>query len=132
MSFRVDMKVHGGEWETVDAFASEASAMERARECQNLFAGQVRVVNEDEALAVACDRMTNIDSREGFVGFDRIDEFDGLPNSALLSDDVFIDDDGDMMFEDDGQPDEYTEWQDLNGGDDWDHGQFDGNGFFDE
>jgi len=31
------------------------------------------------------------------------------------------DDDGD-----DGQPDEYTEWQDLYGGDDWDHGQFDG------
>ena len=25
----------------------------------------------------------------------------------------------------DGQPDEYTEWQDLHGGDDWDHGQFD-------
>ena len=27
--------------------------------------------------------------------------------------------------EDDGQPDEYTEWQDLYGGDDWDHGQYD-------
>ena len=25
----------------------------------------------------------------------------------------------------DGQPDEYTEWQDLHGGDDWDHGQYD-------
>jgi hypothetical protein len=25
----------------------------------------------------------------------------------------------------DGQPDEYTEWQDVYGGDDWDHGQFD-------
>ena len=25
----------------------------------------------------------------------------------------------------DGQPDEYTEWQDLYGGDDWDHGQYD-------
>ena len=25
----------------------------------------------------------------------------------------------------DGQPDEYTEWQDYMGGDDWDHGQFD-------
>ena len=23
----------------------------------------------------------------------------------------------------DGQPDEYTEWQDYMGGDDWDHGQ---------
>ena len=29
------------------------------------------------------------------------------------------------QFEDDGQPDEYTEWQDLYGGDDWDHGQYD-------
>jgi len=28
--------------------------------------------------------------------------------------------------DDDGQPDEYTEWQDYMGGDDWDHGQFDG------
>lgn len=26
----------------------------------------------------------------------------------------------------DGQPDEYTEWQDFMGGDDWDHGQYDG------
>jgi hypothetical protein len=29
-------------------------------------------------------------------------------------------------FEDDGQPSEYVEWQDLYGGDDWDHGQYDG------
>lgn len=28
-------------------------------------------------------------------------------------------------YENDGQPDEYTEWQDYMGGDDWDHGQFD-------
>ena len=28
-------------------------------------------------------------------------------------------------FADDGQPDEYTEWQDHMGGDDWDHGQYD-------
>lgn len=28
-------------------------------------------------------------------------------------------------FEDDGQPSEYEEWQDLYGGDDWDHGQYD-------
>lgn len=26
--------------------------------------------------------------------------------------------------EDDGQPSEYDEWQDVYGGDDWDHGQF--------
>ena len=31
------------------------------------------------------------------------------------------------LYEDeqDGQPDEYTEWQDYMGGDDWDHGQYD-------
>jgi hypothetical protein len=28
--------------------------------------------------------------------------------------------------EDDGQPSEYEEWQDVHGGDDWDHGQYDG------
>ena len=27
--------------------------------------------------------------------------------------------------EHDGQPDEYTEWQDYMGGDDWDQGQYD-------
>lgn len=32
--------------------------------------------------------------------------------------------DGDESY-DDGQPDEYTEWQDYMGGDDWDHGQYD-------
>jgi len=32
--------------------------------------------------------------------------------------------DGDE-YESDGQPDEYTEWQDVYGGDDWDHGQYD-------
>ncbi len=32
-----------------------------------------------------------------------------------------VEDDDDY---DDGQPDEYTEWQDYMGGDDWDHGQY--------
>lgn len=39
-------------------------------------------------------------------------------------DDEF-DEENDDWYEDDGQPDEYTEWQDLYGGDDWDHGQYD-------
>ena len=37
-------------------------------------------------------------------------------------------DDDDLALcdcEDDGQPSEYDEWQDFNGGDDWDHGQYD-------
>ena len=31
----------------------------------------------------------------------------------------------DYSEEDDGQPDEHTEWQDYMGGDDWDQGQYD-------
>ena len=31
----------------------------------------------------------------------------------------------DFYYEDDGQPTEYEEWQDVYGGDDWDHGQYD-------
>lgn len=31
----------------------------------------------------------------------------------------------DDVEDNDGQPDEYTEWQDYMGGDDWNHGQFD-------
>jgi hypothetical protein len=30
-----------------------------------------------------------------------------------------------VEYDDDGQPSEYEEWQDLYGGDDWDHGQYD-------
>ena len=33
--------------------------------------------------------------------------------------------DDDYEDEDDGQPSEYDEWQDVYGGDDFDHGQFD-------
>jgi hypothetical protein len=32
---------------------------------------------------------------------------------------------------DDGQPDEYTEWQDYMGGDDWDQGQYETEDYFD-
>jgi hypothetical protein len=34
-------------------------------------------------------------------------------------------DEDDYEIENDGQPDEYTEWQDFMGGDDWDQGQYD-------
>jgi hypothetical protein len=46
------------------------------------------------------------------------------------SSDVFTEDEFDLMDDSeceddyDGQPDEYTEWQDYMGGDDWDHGQY--------
>lgn len=56
--------------------------------------------NIEETLAI--DELEDEEPSE--VGFDHIDEFDG-------------------------QPTEYEEWQDLYGGDDWDHGQFDDNFF---
>ena len=54
-------------------------------------------------------------------------ELDYISDNELYGDDEH----GDYRFEsdeydeDDGQPDEYTEWQDYMGGDDWDHGQYD-------
>jgi len=42
----------------------------------------------------------------------------------IQCEEVFADDFYDIP-EDDGQPTEYEEWQDVYGGDDWDHGQFD-------
>tara|TARA_B110000014_G_C20021981_1_gene530311 strand:- start:581 stop:874 length:294 start_codon:yes stop_codon:yes gene_type:complete len=39
--------------------------------------------------------------------------------------DIEIVDEDDFDYEDDGQPTEYEEWQDVYGGDDWDHGQYD-------
>ena len=57
-------------------------------------------------------------------GYDS-DEPDSLGD---LDTNEFIDDSRDLDLwqpEDDGQPDEYTEWQDVYGGDDWDHGQYD-------
>lgn len=44
----------------------------------------------------------------------------------IQCEEVFADDfNGEEITEDDGQPTEYEEWQDVYGGDDWDHGQFD-------
>lgn len=53
---------------------------------------------------------------------DELEQFD--PDQDNLDLDLFMDED-DSDYEDDGQPDEYTEWQDLYGGDDWDYGQCD-------
>lgn len=43
---------------------------------------------------------------------------------AVQCEEVFSDQEREFL-EDDGQPTEYEEWQDVYGGDDWDHGQFD-------
>jgi len=47
--------------------------------------------------------------------------FEQLKNELQSNDD----EGSEQHDEDDGQPDEYTEWQDYMGGDDWDHGQYD-------
>jgi hypothetical protein len=39
--------------------------------------------------------------------------------------DCYLEDLDHETFEYDGQPSEYEEYQDLYGGDDWDHGQYD-------
>jgi hypothetical protein len=57
----------------------------------------------------------NIDSREAFTAADEA-EYNAYYDDATECE---------YEFEDDGQPDEYTEWQDYMGGDDWDHGQYD-------
>ena len=52
------------------------------------------------------------------------EDYDDIDDNELYE----ADEHGDCRFESDeydGQPDEYTEWQDVNGGDDWDHGQYD-------
>lgn len=56
-----------------------------------------------------------IDSREAFTAEDE----------AAYYADAELDGFFDRDFEDDGQPSEYDEWQDVYGGDDWDHGQYD-------
>jgi len=78
-----------------------------------------------------------VDSREGFSS-DDLEAYVAEPSQADLDaaevpseedyaemDAMFKAMDLDDDYEDDGQPDEYTEWQDLYGGDDWDHGQYD-------
>ena len=49
----------------------------------------------------------------------KMDHFD----SEITCEEFYDDNEG--WDENDGQPDEYTEWQDLYEGDDWDHGQYD-------
>ena len=68
--------------------------------------------------------------------FDRAD-FDAILANIIydsrvqsLDCDIATDESADVSsygddWEDDGQPTEYEEYQDLYGGDDWDHGQYD-------
>ena len=57
---------------------------------------------------------------------DVAEEYIGEENLDIELDDADLEDGEDTEDgEYDGQPDEYTEWQDYMGGDDWDHGQYD-------
>lgn len=60
----------------------------------------------------------NLDSREGFSVEEEM-EYNEWLDSQCEEDEYEYED------EYDGQPDEWTEWQDYMGGDDWDHGQYD-------
>lgn len=51
--------------------------------------------------------------------------FDHAVFQAFTEDELSDLEDEDCPDDYDGQPDEYTEWQDYMGGDDWDHGQYD-------
>ena len=66
-----------------------------------------------------CDACTGALYAEG--AYDPFEDEDFDDGSELEDEDFYYGPDDEF----DGQPDEYTEWQDLNGGDDWDHGQYD-------
>ena len=72
----------------------------------------------------------NTDSREAFTSQEQ-EAYEYEPTQEDLDEmcDYFesldLEDEEDYDEEYDGQPDEYTEWQDFYGGDDWDHGQYD-------
>ena len=66
-----------------------------------------------------------MDSREGWTEAEEMEYneyFDDTDQGMEYYDDAT---ECEYEFDDDHQPDEYTEWQDYMGGDDWDHGQYD-------
>ena len=61
--------------------------------------------------------------------YNDIDGLDPVVESELrehLDHGSVFQDEMDDLYEDDGQPTMREEYQDLYGGDDWDHGQYDG------
>ena len=78
------------------------------------------------------DSLGDLDTNEINIDDSR-DMFDELENEmAKINDNALYENYNredaaaeDFYYEDDGQPTEYEEWQDVYGGDDWDHGQYD-------
>lgn len=80
-----------------------------------------------------------LEASEGFTAADRsfhegeqerLDAYRTADAIGFFDDDEIDLDDHDLGDDEiyDGQPDEYTEWQDYMGGDDWDQGQYDDGG----
>ena len=65
------------------------------------------------------DSLGDLSTNDGIELYidDSRDEMDAYEDEDAIADDFY--------YEDDGQPTEYEEWQDVYGGDDWDHGQYD-------
>ena len=66
---------------------------------------------------------------DGYVGAEEslgdLDTNDSIVIEIEDSRDLYEEIADNELYEDDGQPTEYEEWQDVYGGDDWDHGQYD-------
>ena len=89
---------------------------------QNELDGMIAAMAELDCTSVVSEVSGTFDLQSP-DGYDS-DEPDSLGD---LDTNEFIDDSRDEMddyYEDDGQPTEYDEWQDVYGGDDWDHGQY--------
>lgn len=81
-------------------------------------------IHSDEIASLT--QLTDAERAELNAHFDRL-EVDVDEMAEYFDDSDEYDHTADVHgLEFDGQPDEYTEWQDYMGGDDWDHGQFDG------
>lgn len=81
------------------------------------------------------ERLASRIEKEINQGFDSADEmkevFKEIADDfdvpvATVWDTYYNDFDYNRVSDYDGNVDEYTEWQDYMGGDDWDHGQYDG------
>lgn len=72
------------------------------------------------------DMNTHAHSDTLVIDADTREEYQQLCEEYLNQLSKELDDVGICKEWSDGQPTEYEEWQDVYGGDDWDHGQFDG------
>ena len=73
---------------------------------------------------MADQNRVHVDSRdENWAEYEEY--LDGVAMEELPEAEEMEELDDDDLYEDDGQPTEYEEYQDYMGGDDWDQGQYD-------